>query len=171
MICNNFRSESSKYKLLNIDLDSDYNSKMLTSTPSPMLSDFSSSTRGSNGQKLIKRPSIDSGIHMSCGPASESFRPKSSKVYTMRENPKLSKWVPLPFEIFSFFRNYRQFWHLDVIWQFWPFQHFGHFWHFWHFHFRFDRSMSLPVQSSSLRDHSDSETMDYHKKMDFALCK
>lgn len=68
----------------------DSNSKLLTSTPSPLLSDYSSSTRGSNGQKLIKRPSIDSGIHMSCGPLSDTHRPKSSKVYN---TPKLSKYI------------------------------------------------------------------------------
>ncbi|KAJ8981100.1 hypothetical protein NQ317_005418 [Molorchus minor] len=86
------RSEANKYKILNLDLDSDCISKMLTSTPSPLLSDFSSSTRGSNGQKLIKRPSIDSGIHMSCGPMIESSRPKSSKVYNIRDIPKANKF-------------------------------------------------------------------------------
>ncbi|CAH0555336.1 unnamed protein product [Brassicogethes aeneus] len=82
------RSEYNKYKILNLDLDSDSSlGKMLTSTPSPLLSDSSASTRGHNGQKLIKRPSIDSGIHMSCGPATETTRPKSSK---MREATRLS---------------------------------------------------------------------------------
>ncbi|XP_074029388.1 calmodulin-binding transcription activator isoform X5 [Leptinotarsa decemlineata] len=121
------RSEASKYKILNVDLDSDYNNKFIMSSPSPLLSDFSSSTRGSNGQKLIKRPSIDSGIHMSCGPAAESYRPKSSKVYNVRETPKLSKC---------------------------------------------DRSMSLPLQSSIVRDSStDGDGTDFHRKMDFALCE
>lgn len=88
-----FRNEFNKSKFLSIDLDSD-NNKYLTSSPSPLLSDLSSSTRGSNGQKLIKRPSIDSGIHMSCSHSTttieNSTRPKSSKV-TSRDNLKLSK--------------------------------------------------------------------------------
>ncbi|KAG5895919.1 hypothetical protein JTB14_031823 [Gonioctena quinquepunctata] len=116
------RSEANKYKILNVDLDLDSN-KFIMSSPSPLLSDFSSSTRGSNGQKLIKRPSIDSGIHMSCGPAAESYRPKSSKVHNVRELPKLSK---------------------------------------------FDRSMSLPLNSPSTKDNSLDGT-DFHRKMDFAL--
>uniref|UniRef100_A0A6P7FAA1 Calmodulin-binding transcription activator 2 isoform X7 n=1 Tax=Diabrotica virgifera virgifera TaxID=50390 RepID=A0A6P7FAA1_DIAVI len=121
------RSEVNRYKILNVDLDSDTNNKLITSAPSPMLSDFSSSTRGSNGQKLIKRPSIDSGINMSCGPAADSYRPKSSKVFNSRDTPKLSK---------------------------------------------FDRSMSLPLQTSCLKDHSfDNDSLDSHKKMDFALCE
>ncbi|CAG9834991.1 unnamed protein product [Diabrotica balteata] len=119
------RSEVNRYKILNVDLDSDTNNKLITSAPSPMLSDFSSSTRGSNGQKLVKRPSIDSGINMSCGPAADSYRPKSSKVFNSRDTPKLSK---------------------------------------------FDRSMSLPLQTSCLKDHSfDNDSLDSHKKMDFAL--
>ncbi|KAG5895918.1 hypothetical protein JTB14_031823 [Gonioctena quinquepunctata] len=118
------RSEANKYKILNVDLDLDSN-KFIMSSPSPLLSDFSSSTRGSNGQKLIKRPSIDSGIHMSCGPAAESYRPKSSKVHNVRELPKLSK---------------------------------------------FDRSMSLPLNSPSTKDNSLDGT-DFHRKMDFALCE
>ncbi|KAJ8940097.1 hypothetical protein NQ318_011479 [Aromia moschata] len=121
------RSEANKYKILNLDLDSDCGSKMITSTPSPLLSDFSSSTRGSNGQKLIKRPSIDSGIHMSCGPAMESIRPKSSKVYNIRDMPKLCK---------------------------------------------FDRSMSLPLNTSLAKeDSADNDSVDIHRKMDFALCE
>ncbi|XP_072388644.1 calmodulin-binding transcription activator 2 isoform X3 [Diabrotica undecimpunctata] len=119
------RSEVNRYKILNVDLDSDTNNKLITSAPSPMLSDFSSSTRGSNGQKLIKRPSIDSGINMSCGPTADSYRPKSSKVFNSRDTPKLSK---------------------------------------------FDRSMSLPLQTSCLKDHSfENDSLDSHKKMDFAL--
>ncbi|XP_076265400.1 calmodulin-binding transcription activator isoform X5 [Rhynchophorus ferrugineus] len=121
------RSECHKSKILNLELDSD---KFLTSSPSPLLSDLSSSTRGSNGQKLIKRPSIDSGIHMSCTLSSSetNSRPKSSKMGS-KENIKLSK---------------------------------------------FDRSMSLPLQSSlSARENSfDSDTMDSGgRKMDFALCE
>ncbi|KAJ8914467.1 hypothetical protein NQ315_011409 [Exocentrus adspersus] len=85
------RSETNKYKMLNLDLESDSSNKLITSTPSPLLSDLSSSTRGSNGQKLIKRPSIDSGIHMSCGSSNDSLKAKSSKVYNVRETPKLSK--------------------------------------------------------------------------------
>lgn len=85
------RSESQKYKMLNIDLDSDSNiigsNKMLGSMPSPLLSDSSASTRGSNGQKLIKRPSIDSGIHMSCG-NSESSKSKNSRIFS---SPRQSK--------------------------------------------------------------------------------
>ncbi|XP_060529808.1 calmodulin-binding transcription activator 1 isoform X4 [Cylas formicarius] len=81
------RSEYQKSKMLNIDIDAD---KFLMSSPSPLLSDFPSSVRGSNGQKLIKRPSIDSGIHMSCGSASENIRPKSSKMSGTRETLKLS---------------------------------------------------------------------------------
>ncbi|XP_057668641.1 calmodulin-binding transcription activator 2-like isoform X3 [Diorhabda carinulata] len=121
------RSEMNKFKILNVDLDSDVNSKLITSAPSPMLSDFSSSSRGCNGQKLIKRPSIDSGINMSCGPASENYRPKSTKMWNPRDTPKLSK---------------------------------------------FDRSMSLPLQTSCLKDNSfDNESLDSHKKMDFVLCE
>lgn len=82
------RSESQKYRILNIDLDSDSNiigsNKMLGSMPSPLLSDSSASTRGSNGQKLIKRPSIDSGIHMSCGGhnTENSKATKNSRLYS-----------------------------------------------------------------------------------------
>ncbi|XP_050304910.1 calmodulin-binding transcription activator 1 isoform X3 [Anthonomus grandis grandis] len=86
------RNDCTKSKFLSIDLDCENNNKYLTSSPSPLLSDLSSSTRGSNGQKLIKRPSIDSGIHMSCGNSItlENTRPKSSKVYS-RESVRLSK--------------------------------------------------------------------------------
>ncbi|XP_066146181.1 calmodulin-binding transcription activator 2 isoform X2 [Euwallacea fornicatus] len=87
------RNEYSK-KFLSIDLDHENNNKFLTSSPSPLLSDLSSSTRGSNGQKLIKRPSIDSGIHMNCASSfaavDASNRPKSSKIGS-RESSKLSK--------------------------------------------------------------------------------
>ncbi|VEN53158.1 unnamed protein product [Callosobruchus maculatus] len=85
------RSEASKYKLLNLDLmDSMDSGKLLSSTPSPLLSDFSASTRGAGGQKLVKRPSIDSGIHMSCATEFVStIRPKSSKVFGV--TPRLSK--------------------------------------------------------------------------------
>lgn len=95
------RSESHKYRMLNLDLDSEYNiinsSRMLSAMPSPLLSDSSSSTRGSNGQKLIKRPSIDSGIHMGCGMTSSnggsslsdsSYKMKNSRLYN---SPRLSK--------------------------------------------------------------------------------
>ncbi|XP_018574381.1 calmodulin-binding transcription activator 2 isoform X1 [Anoplophora glabripennis] len=120
------RSEANKYKILNLDLDSDPSNKMITSTPSPLLSDLSSSTRGSNGQKLIKRPSIDSGIHMSCGSTHESSKPKSSKVYGVRETPKLSK---------------------------------------------FDRSMSLPLHSTPKDNSFDGDSIESHRRMDFALCE
>ncbi|CAG9862937.1 unnamed protein product [Phyllotreta striolata] len=124
-IASTSKNDVNKYKILNVDLDSDMSNKLITSAPSPLLSDFSSSTRGSNGQKLVKRPSIDSGINMSFGPASESYRPKSSKVWNNRDIPKLSKS---------------------------------------------DRSMSLPLQTSCLKDNSyDNENMESHKKMDFAL--
>jgi hypothetical protein len=87
------RSESQKYKMLNIDLDSDPNiigsNKMLGSMPSPLLSDSSASTRGSNGQKLIKRPSIDSGIHMSCCSNSENSKSKNSRLFS---SPRQSKY-------------------------------------------------------------------------------
>ncbi|XP_063932843.1 calmodulin-binding transcription activator 2 isoform X6 [Zophobas morio] len=92
------RSESQKYKMLNIDLDSDSNiigsNKMLGSMPSPLLSDSSASTRGSNGQKLIKRPSIDSGIHMSCG--SESSKSKSSRLFSSPRQSKFDRSMSLP---------------------------------------------------------------------------
>ncbi|KAH1017600.1 hypothetical protein HUJ05_008215 [Dendroctonus ponderosae] len=84
------RNDYSK-KFLSIDLDQENNNKYLTSSHSPLLSDLSSSTRGSSGQKLIKRPSIDSGIHMNCGSNLESSsRPKSSKVGS-RDCIRLSK--------------------------------------------------------------------------------
>ncbi|XP_064211128.1 calmodulin-binding transcription activator 2 isoform X3 [Tribolium castaneum] len=85
------RSESQKYKMLNIDLDSD---NIIGSKPSPLLSDSSASTRGSNGQKLIKRPSIDSGIHMSCG-SSESTKSKNSRLFSSRLS-KFDRSMSLP---------------------------------------------------------------------------
>ncbi|XP_044272249.1 calmodulin-binding transcription activator 2 isoform X9 [Tribolium madens] len=85
------RSESQKYKMLNIDLDSD---NIIGSKPSPLLSDSSASTRGSNGQKLIKRPSIDSGIHMSCA-SSESTKSKNSRLFSSRLS-KFDRSMSLP---------------------------------------------------------------------------
>lgn len=88
-----FRSEANKYKILNLDVDSD-SSKFLTSMPSPLLSDSSSSTKSStfgSTQNLVKRSSIDSGINMSCGPASETYRFKNSKFSGLRDSPKFTK--------------------------------------------------------------------------------
>lgn len=86
-----FRSETSKYKILNLDIESDSSSdcnKILGSSPSPMLSDYSSSTRSNGGfQKLIKRPSIDSGINLT----GIFERPKTSRMAASREMSKLSK--------------------------------------------------------------------------------
>ncbi|KAL3270041.1 hypothetical protein HHI36_009097 [Cryptolaemus montrouzieri] len=85
------RSETYKHKMLNVDVDSDFSPEgysILASSPSPLLSDYSSSTRsGGLSHKLVKRPSIDSGIHMT----GVYERSKSVKHNTSRETPKLSK--------------------------------------------------------------------------------
>lgn len=90
------RSEYHKYRMLNLDLDANNldsniigSNKMLGSMPSPLLSDSSASTRGSNGQKLIKRPSIDSGIHMTaCDRSENSSKPRACRIFS---TAKLSK--------------------------------------------------------------------------------
>lgn len=85
-----FRSEANKYKILNLELDE--NDKLLTSMPSPLLSDSSSSTKSiGSSQNLVKRSSIDSGINMACGLAAEMYRSKNSRLSILRDIPKLSK--------------------------------------------------------------------------------
>ncbi|XP_045473407.1 calmodulin-binding transcription activator 2 isoform X4 [Harmonia axyridis] len=86
------RSETNKYKMLNLDIESDSSldcNKIMGSSPSPMLSDYSSSTR-SNGsfQKLVKRPSIDSGINLT----GIFEKPRQSKHAIAREMSRLSKY-------------------------------------------------------------------------------
>lgn len=84
--------------MLNLDLEgfsSDNiigSNKMLSAIPSPSLSDTSVSNQRGNSQRLVKRPSVDSGIHMSCGPLNEntSQRTRSSKVPINRD--KLSRY-------------------------------------------------------------------------------
>ncbi|XP_022907553.1 calmodulin-binding transcription activator 2 isoform X3 [Onthophagus taurus] len=88
------RSESQKYKILNLDMDSlttDSNiigsNKLLSSSPTPLFSEDSSNQR--NQSRLMKRPSVDSGIHMAYGQSSEtSQRIKSNK--SSKEGSKLS---------------------------------------------------------------------------------
>ncbi|KAL1497599.1 hypothetical protein ABEB36_008531 [Hypothenemus hampei] len=85
------RSDFGK-RFFSIDLDQENNNKYLTTgSPSPLLSDLSSSTRGSCGQKLIKRPSIDSGIHMNCSTNTILDNNSKSKSSKSRDSIKLSK--------------------------------------------------------------------------------
>lgn len=122
------RSESQKFsRMLNLDFDSlspDSNiigsNKMLSSIPSPSYTEGHSN----RGQRLIKRPSIDSGIHTSTDSLS-SLRSKN-KLSFGREIPKLS---------------------------------------------RFDRSMSLPLNSPNQENSSDMESLEIGNRKDFALCK
>lgn len=83
--------------MLNLDLEGFStdniigSNKMLSAIPSPSLSDTSASNQRGNSQRLVKRPSVDSGIHMSCGPLNEtSQRTRSSKVTINRD--KLSRY-------------------------------------------------------------------------------
>lgn len=104
--CFFFRSETHKYRTLNLDDICSLNfdsttfssNKMLYSSPSPLLCDSPTSQyRGGNlYQKLIKRPSVDSGIHISSGQSSDSLsslRSKNTKLTYGREIPKLSRFV------------------------------------------------------------------------------
>lgn len=87
--------------MLNLDLEgfsSDSSNiigsnKMLSAIPSPSLSDTSALNQRGNNHRLVKRPSVDSGIHMSCGPPIESptsQRTRTSKVSNNRD--KLSRY-------------------------------------------------------------------------------
>ncbi|KAK9886085.1 hypothetical protein WA026_014870 [Henosepilachna vigintioctopunctata] len=83
------RSETHKYKMLNVDIDAEFPSdcgKTSGLPPSPLLSDYSSSTRSVD--KLVKRPSVDSGIHL----VGAYERPKPSKPSYSKDTPKLSKY-------------------------------------------------------------------------------
>lgn len=72
------------------------NSKMIHSVPSPLLCDSpTSQNRGGSNSKLVKRPSVDSGIHISCGHPSENSSPnqrsKNTKLPSGRD--KLSRFA------------------------------------------------------------------------------
>ncbi|KAF5291164.1 hypothetical protein FQA39_LY14406 [Lamprigera yunnana] len=94
------RSESQKYKVLNLDMDSmtpseqnlNSSNKSLHFLPSPLLSEVNVQSRHL-GHRLIKRPSIDSGINMSAVQSIDSlpslkFKSKSS----FGNNLKLSRF-------------------------------------------------------------------------------
>lgn len=86
--------------------------KMLHSVPSPLLCDSPTSHyRGSSSSKLIKRPSVDSGIHISCGQSSDSLsslRMKNTKLSCGREIPKLSRSVCFLLPLLCAIRFYAQ---------------------------------------------------------------
>ncbi|XP_068082138.1 calmodulin-binding transcription activator 2 [Anabrus simplex] len=110
------RSESQKYKVLSVELhvnipssENSASSPMATSShsssPSPVRSvsgAIDSSNTLSNSvtvpqshQRLVKRPSVDSGIHLASVQSSDSLptlRSRSSKMQSGRETPKLSRF-------------------------------------------------------------------------------
>lgn len=85
------RSESQKYKLLNLDLESlsseGNSNKHLSSSPTSLLSD--ENQRNNNG-RLTKRSSVDSGIHMAYGQIVDTGSAQKSKK-TTKDNIKLSR--------------------------------------------------------------------------------
>lgn len=92
------RNESQKYKNLDFDVSSLFfesnNNKMIHSVPSPLLCDSPTGQIRGGNSKLVKRPSVDSGIHISCSVSSESSqnqRPKSTKFASGKD--KLSRFA------------------------------------------------------------------------------
>lgn len=94
-----FRNESQKYRNFDFDVSGlfyESSSKMIHSVPSPLLCDSPTSQYRGGGNKLVKRPSVDSGIHISCSQSSENSsqtqRTKNTKLHSGRD--KLSRLVP-----------------------------------------------------------------------------
>lgn len=147
-----FRNESQKYKTFDFDVsglfsENNNNSKMIHSVPSPLLCDSPTSQGRGGYSKLVKRPSVDSGIHINCSQSSESSaqnqRSKNTKLPSGRD--KLSRFVLKPTWMSAVHKLL----------------------------YRFDRSMSLPLNSpqANQEDLDATESTTNLRKMDFALCK
>ncbi|XP_059490019.1 calmodulin-binding transcription activator 1 isoform X4 [Neocloeon triangulifer] len=120
------RSEAQKYKALSLESNDTSPSNQDSSSRSSSSSSLSPAGSIASLHRLSKRPSVDSGIHLS----SSSFDPRNRKGSASnlgKDTPKLS---------------------------------------------RFDRSMSLPL-NSHMMDHlcDSSERSSPPRKMDFALCE
>ncbi|KAF5289535.1 hypothetical protein FQR65_LT11810 [Abscondita terminalis] len=92
------RTESQKYRVLNLDMDSmspneqslHSSNKTLNFLPSPLLSE---ANVRNPGHRLIKRPSIDSGINMTAVQSIDSLPSlKFKSRTTFANNPKLSRF-------------------------------------------------------------------------------
>lgn len=111
-----FRNESQKYKHFDFDVsglfyENNSNSKMIHSVPSPLLCESPTSQNRSGSSKLVKRPSVDSGIYISCSQSSEnsshSQRSKNTKLPSGRD--KLSRYVVTMILVIA--ENYRNTFH------------------------------------------------------------
>jgi len=154
-----FRSEAQKYKALSFELNDSAGSSNLegtfssrsscSSSPSPagsLASLVGTDNMSNKGfHRLSKRPSVDSGIHL----GSSNFDPRNRKGSGSnlgKDTPKLSRY--------DFFRFYKLRVNFEIS--------------------RFDRSMSLPLNSpaNTMDSSCDSSARNSPpRKMDFALCK